>query len=163
MEIERKWLITKETFNKLKDKCISYEHLQQGYLSVVPEVRIVKRLGIAGDRKGICDYNVTFKSTGGLCRTEIEKRINKSEFKDLAKIGNITYNDFIRKAYIRYKYGDHIIEASCVDDGVFYYAEIEFATKEEAESFYPPEFLTQEVTSNSYWKMKNYWERKIKL
>ena len=42
----------------------------------------------------------------------------------------------------------------------FLYAEVEFPSVEEALAFQPPEWLSNEVTEDSYYSMSQYWMRK---
>ena len=54
------------------------------------------------------------------------------------------------------------LEVSLVDEGTeheFCYAEIEFASEEEAKAFVKPEFLGKEVTEDEDGKMITYWKK----
>ena len=89
-----------------------------------------------------------------------------------AMFGGRTYDE--SPVYERYEKNPHkhdlpedklCPECSIVDNGwigSFMYAEVEFDTEEEAKSYKPIDLLGRDVTEESYYKMKRYWERKIK-
>jgi len=70
----------------------------------------------------------------------------------------------VRKDYRVYALPDGLkLECSLVDEGpptAFYYAEVEFASLEEAYAFQPPPFLGREVTEERGYSMGEYWEKK---
>ena len=64
--------------------------------------------------------------------------------------------------FYRYKIGKYELTLGRVDSGKdteFCYGEIEFESKEEAESFKAPEWFGKEVTEDKNFKMSNYWKR----
>jgi len=151
MEIERKFLINSFPDLEPIEECVMY----QGYVSVMPTVRIrSKKVG----KK--TNYKITFKSSGELCREEIEIQIKKSEFEQLAKLIG---KPLIRKDKKCYALENGLVlECSLVDKGQkteFMYAEVEFPSVEAANAFIPPEYLGKEVTHDNSWKMNNYWKR----
>lgn len=148
MEIERKFLIN--GFPNLPVKSIS--KIEQGYLSIDPEIRI-------RDREGVLP-RMAIKGDGDLSREEIEFDIDHDSYEELKRfIGK----PFITKTYMSFYLGKDLkVECSLVDEGTpneFYYAEIEFKTEEEALAFKPWDFMVKEVTYDSEYKMKNYWKR----
>lgn len=65
----------------------------------------------------------------------------------------------IHKDYRVYRLPDgHLLECSMVD-GKFAYAEVEFASVEEAKAFEMPAFLHKDVTEDPYYSMSGYWKR----
>lgn len=152
MEIERKFLL--DAFPSeltLRSEC----EMRQIYISVMPTVRA--RSKRCGDKE---TYRMTVKSTGELCREEIEISITKKQFEALCKIAE---KEPIHKLKRCYDLPDGLIlECSLVDAGTkteFMYAEVEFRSVEDALAFVPPPYLGKEVTYDNSWKMNNYWKR----
>ncbi|MEG1564197.1 MAG: hypothetical protein RR365_10795 [Bacteroides sp.] len=152
MEIERKFLLDgfPEDLSLIKEV-----HCTQGYISIVPEVRI--RSYECG---GTEDYKLTVKGEGSISREEVETHIAKSCFDALARLIDAP---LIEKNYKMYDLGDGMIfEASLVDSGSeteFYYGEVEFESEREALNFSPLKCMGKEVTYDDSYKMKNYWKR----
>ena len=151
-EIERKFLIEEFPDLPLLEEAEAF----QGYLSVEPVVRIRKKVS-----KEKTSYVLCFKGKGRLCRKEIELDLPKETFDELEELLEIP---MIRKEYRVYALGDgRRLECSWVDRGeptAFLYAEVEFPSVEEALAFQPPEWLSNEVTEDSYYSMSQYWMRK---
>ena len=152
MEIERKFLLDGYPDNL---PLIKEVDCMQGYLSVQPEVRI--RSFRSGEYE---DYKLTIKSNGDLSREEVEYMISKDEFDIFVGMIN---QPLIHKEHRKYRLPDgKIFEVGLVDPGAdtsFYYAEVEFETVQDALSFKPLDCITEEVTYDSSYKMKNYWTR----
>jgi CYTH domain-containing protein len=152
MEIERKFLIDKFPSYYPVSEC----YAEQGYISTNPEVRIRKVSG----GKNVYFY-ITFKSSGDLCREEVDVPIQQNDFNKLKKF--IKY-PLITKECEFYALSDgSILECSCVDKNQpteFKYAEIEFKSVEDSDSFEIPNFLGKEITYDEQYKMKNYWVQK---
>jgi len=151
-EIERKFLLSGfPDALPLTQEC----RVEQFYLSVEPEVRL--RAEYRGDR---CFCTETVKSSGLLCRNEIQTAVDR-KFYDaaLALVGKPP----IRKDYRRYRLrGGLTLEVSLVDEA-FYYGEVEFPDAAAAAAWTAPEALgpalLREVTEEAAFKMKNYWKR----
>ena len=153
LEIERKFLI--DGFPEELELLYDVE-IEQGYVSIHPEVRIHKAVDKTSART---DYRLTLKGDGDLTRTEIKTDVSESFYKDA--LGMLGVQP-IAKDYKAYRLGERILEVCRVDAGTqneFYYAEIEFPTEDDAENFIPPQFLGREITYNDEYKMKNYWKR----
>lgn len=153
LEIERKFLVKEFP----KDLELIHEvDIWQGYISLSPEVRIHK----AYDRvNGKVNYRLTVKGDGTLSRTEIKTTIDESFFEESL---NLMQGGLIYKDYRSYRYKDYVLEVCNVDPETshgFYYAEVEFESEEEANSFEKPGFLGKEVTDDDSYKMKNYWKQ----
>ncbi len=153
LEIERKFLMDGFPFGL---DIISEVDIEQGYVSIDPEVRIRK----AVDKKtGKAEFRLTIKGDGELTRTEIETDIEEGFYYDMVDFLGVT---MITKDYKKYKLGEWRLEVSCVDAGTgreFYYGEIEFPTEADARAFDPPKYLGREITFSEDYKMKNYWKR----
>ena len=153
MEIERKWLLNGFP-NELKE--LKEVYIEQGYLSIIPEVRIRK---YNDPKLNHTDYKLCIKSDGDLSRTEVETYIELNQYEELKKMIN---KPMISKIYKKYELENGLVlECSLVDADTknsFYYAEIEFESEQAANSFILP-FDALEVTFDKNYKMKNYWSK----
>lgn len=153
LEIERKFLM--DGFPIGLD-LISEVDIEQGYVSIDPEVRIRKAVDKHTGRE---EFRITIKGDGDLIRNEIETNISSDFYYDVIDFLDV---NMIRKDYKKYKLGCWKFEVACVDPGTdreFYYGEIEFPTEEDARDFVVPSYFGREITFNDDYKMKNYWKR----
>jgi adenylate cyclase len=139
IEIERKFLVTADTFKK---EAFTQNRITQGYLSSIPERTV--RVRIKGDRGFLTIKGASNES--GLSRFEWEKEIPVDEARKLLLLCE---KGVIDKTRFEVKTGTHIFE---VDE--FYgenkgliIAEIELAT--ETEIYKKPEWLGKEVTNDN--------------
>lgn len=154
-EIERKWLI-----NGFPCDTVPFTEgtIRQAYISTDPEVRI--REAFFKD-KPVARF-LTIKSNGSMTRNEVEVRISKEQYDILLAMANA---EPIVKQMKQYELSDgRILECSEVDPdkgkGIsFMYAEIEFDDEESANNFVDLPLFTKDVTSDPFYKMKNYWIR----
>lgn len=148
MEIERKFKLIE--FPNLPE--VAFLDQWQGYLATDPEVRIRRT---ENHTEGIETYILCIKSVGDLVRHEVETEITREQFEELASM--LDY-PLIHKELHAYRLPDgHVLECSRVDDGAFSYAEVEFASVEEANAWTPPEWLGREMTYEKGFKMRQYW------
>ena len=151
-EIERKWLLTEDTFNEVMKMYPNAEttNIIQSYISIEnPEVR----LRIEGE-----DYFLTVKSEAnesGKKRSEHQINLTRDQYNEL--IGAVT-TDLVLKERYRIPLERHVVD---LDDyhgklGELFIAEVEFETEEEADNFKPPEWLSKskEVTEDKRFKNK---------
>lgn len=134
MEIERKYLIDQIPFS-----LAAYEmhHLEQGYLSTAPVVRI---------RKDDDNYILTYKSKGLMVREEYNLPLTRDSYEHLRKkIDGILIS--------KRRYLIPLTEKLTIELDIFEgplaplkLAEVEFRTEEEANSFTPPEWFGEDVT-----------------
>ena len=153
LEIERKFLM-----NSFPDglEILREAGIWQGYLSVEPEVRIHRAVD---KNTGAENYCLTVKGDGNLTRTEVKTDIDKAFYKESL---SILPGDVIYKEYKSYRLGNYVLEVCHVEpekETSFFYAEIEFASEEEAGAFCVPEYFGEEITHVAEHKMKNYWKR----
>ena len=137
MEIERKFLI-----KKLPADLDSYPHttLEQGYLCTNPVVRI---------RKDDTKYELTYKSAGLMMREEYNLPLNEDAYRHLIqKADGIIIS---KKRYLIPLTDKLTIELDIFEGDLapLKLAEVEFETKEEAESFLPPKWFGKDVTFSS--------------
>lgn len=156
MEIERKWL----TKGWPQGLCQQTEYkMRQGYISLHPTVRIREE---QSPQK--TEYVLCFKGPAGvdgLAREEIETCIEKSLFDRLERF---IAKPLIEKQQRRYLLPEGLVlEANLVDPGQpgeFWYAEVEFATEQQAKEWQPgalAEYLSNEVTGTPGQSMAAYW------
>lgn len=165
VEIERKWLVDGEPCSL---ELLFSQTMRQGYISTSPTVRIREELTTLSNIKDVPlkdEYLLCFKSHGGLSRKEIEFNIDKDKFKQLEDLIELPLINKVRNTYLLSD--GHHLEVNHVDKGLdseFWYAEIEFESKEEANKFDPScvgleDYLNNEVTLNSNESMAAYWNR----
>lgn len=159
MEIERKWMVAGWPEGLSLEKIYQ---MDQGYISVRPTVRI-RREALAG---GDTELILCFKGPAGadgLSRQEIETRIDEALF---AKLEALIGKPLIRKERRTYLLPDgKRLEVNCVDQGLpsaFWYAEIEYATEDEARSWSARDaglgaYLREECTGKPGSSMGEYW------
>ena len=145
MEIERKFLISKENLPKNLD---SYPHhrLEQGYLSTAPVVRI---------RKENDNYYLTYKSKGLLAREEYNLPLTKDAYEHLCpKADGIVIS---KTRYLIPEKNDLTIELD-VFHGVYeglLLAEVEFSSEEAAQNYIPPAWFGEDVTYSTRYHNSN--------
>lgn len=156
MEIERKWLTNGWPQGLEEQRRIL---MRQGYITTRPTVRI--RSEASGD---VTEYVLCFKGAAGpdgLAREEIETNIAPELF---AKLEAFIGRPLIEKEQRRYSLpGGLTLEVNQVDrgqPGEFFYAEVEFPTREAALAWQPGElgeYLSDEVTGKPGQSMAAYW------
>lgn len=156
MEIERKWLTDGWPQGLEEQRRIL---MRQGYITTRPTVRI--RSEASGD---VTEYVLCFKGAAGpdgLAREEIETNIAPELF---AKLEAFVGRPLIEKEQRRYALpGGLTLEVNQVDrgqPGEFFYAEVEFPTREAALAWQPGElgeYLSDEVTGKPGQSMAAYW------
>ena len=155
MEIERKWMVV--GWPEGLEQTEVYK-MDQGYISVRPTVRI-RREALQGGRTALV---LCFKGAGGLSREEIETEINAELF---AKLEHLIGKPLIHKERRGYRLpGGLTLEVNLVDEGqpgCFWYAEVEFETEAQAQTWKPEgalaEYLNDEVTGQPGQSMGAYW------
>ncbi len=151
MEIERKFQIS-----GFPDREPDYRReIFQGYLCTDPEVRIRES---RNPDTGESSYMLCIKSLGDLARHEVETGLTAEQY---AELKGMLKKPLIHKEWRGYRLaGDLLLECSLVDGGVFAYAEVEFPTEEAALSWTPLDFLGREMTYQSNFRMRTYWENR---
>ena len=129
MEIERKYLIDEIPFD-LKD--YSCKVIEQGYLNTDPVVRV---------RRSNDKYILTYKGSGLMVREEYNLPLNEEAYRHLIqKADGIIIS---KKRYLIPLTDRLTIELDIFEGDLapLKLAEVEFETKEEAESFLPPKWF----------------------
>lgn len=137
MEIERKYLIPQIPFDLSGYPC---RLIEQGYLNTSPVVRV---------RRSDDSYILTYKGFGLMIREEYNLTLNAESYEHL-----ILKADGIRITKRRYliPYDDRLTIELDIFEGELaplQLAEVEFKTKEEADTFIPPEWFGTDVTFSS--------------
>jgi len=156
-EIERKWMVS----GWPEGLTLLYEQrMRQGYVSVLPTVRIREEAGEDGT-----EYILCFKSDGGIARKELEFPIAQEHF---AGIEELIGYPLIAKVRRTYALPDgHKLEVNHVDEGQpteFWYAEVEYADILTAETWQSAAcglaaYLNDEVTGQPGQSMGAYWQK----
>lgn len=138
MEIERQFLV-----GTLLPLPPEYDSLRQGYVALLPEIRI--------RQTGSGSFTLTVKCGAGLVRKEWETDISLREFESLA--ANLHSDTvMIEKRRYRLPLADGNVAELHVHDGhlsEFSYVEVEFSSVEDANAFEPPNWFGREVTENA--------------
>lgn len=148
MEIERKFTIIRLP-EKMRD--YPYQHIEQGYLSTEPVVRI---------RRQDDTYLLTYKGSGMMVRTEYNLPLTQDAYEHMKpKADGIVIT---KKRYL-IPYESYTIELDVFENELegLIIAEVEFATEEEATAFCPPFWFKEDVTfdqryHNNYLSQHGY-------
>ena len=133
MEIERKFLIKELPENLSSYPC---RHLEQGYLSTGPVVRV---------RKDDDKYELTYKGSGHMVREEYNLPLTMEAYEHLKE--KIDGRLIIKKRYM-IPYGTCTIELDVFEGDLvpLTLAEVEFSSEEDANSFVAPDWFSEDVT-----------------
>ena len=138
MEIERKFLV-----KKLPEDLESYpcRHLEQGYLSTGPVVRV---------RKDNDKYELTYKAKGMMVREEYNLPLTAKSYEHLKQKADGRI--IVKKRYM-IPYENYTIELDLFQNDLapLVLAEVEFPTEEAANNFTPPEWFGEDVTFSKFY------------
>lgn len=163
MEIERKWLLTKDQFYDLLlgYKAHKKAYSEQAYLNMSPEVRVRReRPALSSGLDLVFTYELTLKGEGDLSRGEVNVPICEKEYYELLRMANLTNADCIVKCIYDINIDNENVTICHVNPDLpsnFYYAEVEFTSEGKANSYIPPFEYLREVTREPAYKMKNIW------
>lgn len=133
MEIERKFLIKEMPKNLNSYPC---RHLEQGYLSTAPVVRV---------RKDDDKYELTYKGKGSMVREEYNLPLTAQSYEHLKQ--KIDGRLITKKRYM-IPYQEYTIELDVFEGDLapLTLAEVEFPSEEAANTFVAPEWFAEDVT-----------------
>lgn len=143
VEIERKFLVREEEALKYIEMAARGElkshEIEQAYLTTNPVVRV---------RKQDDEYYMTYKAKGLMCREEYNLPLTKEAYDTLLSKAD---GNVISKTRILIPYGKNTIEFDVFKAPFDYIklAEVEFDSKEEAESFEQPDWFVEDVTGDT--------------
>ena len=145
MEIERKFLLNEDVNQEILLKNLKSHQLIQYYVKVGDEEERYRR------QDNLYFHTIKKKVDSGLQRYEKEKLCTKDEFE--TNKSNIVGNIIEKKRYI-YIYEEFKIEIDVYEEALkgLIIAEVEFQTKDAADSFIPPFFFGVEVTYDKKYK-----------
>ena len=143
MEIERKFLVSALP---LDYKNYPHLHLEQGYLSTEPVLRI---------RKEDDTYYFTYKSKGLLSREEYNLPLTKESYEHLKKKSDGIL--IVKTRYLIPYLDSYLIELDLFEDSYLglILAEVEFSSEKEANSFQPPSWFGEDVTQQARYQNSN--------
>ena len=142
MEIERKFLVKTLPENLTSYPC---RHLEQGYLSTAPVVRV---------RKDNDKYELTYKSSGMMVRQEHNLPLTQDSYEHLKT--KVDGRLIIKKRYM-IPLDPYTIELDVFEGDLspLLLAEVEFPSVEEANAFQAPDWFGEDVTyDGSYHNSK---------
>lgn len=137
MEIERQFLV-----DRLPQLPEEYELLRQGYVALLPEIRI-RQIGDS-------HFLLTVKRGAGLVREEWETEVSRQEFASLSE-RLCPGTCMIEKQRYKIPLADGLVAELHVHAGHltgFNYVEVEFSDVEGAKKFVPPTWFGREVTDD---------------
>lgn len=137
MEIERKFLIDTIPFslNEFKSRKI-----EQAYLSTEPVIRV---------RRDNDEYYLTYKSKGFVVREEYNLPLTRESYEHLLSKAD---GNIISKTRYEIPEKSNLTIELDIFEGKFQgliLAEVEFDSKEEADSYIPPEWFGKDVSNES--------------
>lgn len=143
MEIERKFLLKRAP--RELSSCANHS-IEQAYLSVKPVIRI---------RKKDDSYILTYKSSGLMEREELEVPLDAESYQHLLKKRDGSRINKTR--YLMPLESGYTAEIDVFHHGFdgLVLAEVEFPDRESADSFVPPAWLSNEVTSDPRFQNSN--------
>ena len=151
VETERKYLLDVNNLPYESMKIATIYDFTQTYINYSPEIRVRAR---TGDKN---DYYMTIKvplDDTGLSRREIEFFISADEYAELIKkqVGTV----ILKTRYQFWEENYYIsVDVYSGDLSGLAVAEIEFDSVEEANSYTPPEWFGEDITSDCRYKNAN--------
>lgn len=151
VETERKYLLDVNNLPNKSMKIATIYNFTQTYINYSPEIRVRARTGNKND------YYMTIKvpvDDTGLSRQEIEFFISADEYAELIKkqIGTV----ILKTRYQFWEENYYIsVDVYSGDLSGLAVAEIEFDSVKEANSYTPPEWFGEDITSDSRYKNAN--------
>ncbi len=143
MEIEKKYLVNLKEINYESYPC---HHLEQGYLSTNPVVRV---------RKEDDNYYLTYKGKGKMIREEYNLPLTEESYHHLKEKSD---GALICKTRYLIPYDKYTIELDVFSGNMtgLVMAEVEFNSVEEANDFVPPSWFIKEVTQDPAYHNSNF-------
>ena len=151
VETERKYLLDVNNLPYESMKIATIYNFTQTYINYSPEIRVRAR---TGDKN---DYYMTIKvplDDTGLSRREIEFFISADEYAELIKkqVGTV----ILKTRYQFWEENYYIsVDVYSGDLSGLAVAEIQFDSVEEANSYTPPKWFGEDITSDSRYKNAN--------
>lgn len=143
MEIEKKYLVDLKDTDYKNYPC---HHLEQGYLSTNPVVRV---------RREDNNFYLTYKGKGMMVREEYNLPLTEESYNHLKEKSD---GALICKTRYLIPYDKYTIELDIFSGNMtgLIMAEVEFPSVEEAQAFIPPSWFVKEVTNDSAYHNSNF-------
>ena len=148
-EIERKFIVSRETADYYMEKCKNGEYdcheIEQAYLTVNPVIRV---------RKSDDEYYMTYKGSGLMSREEYNLPLTEEAYITLKSKaeGNVISKTRILIPFDKYTVELDVFKAPF--DNVII-AEVEFESEEEATAFVAPDWFMDDVTTDRRYHNSN--------
>lgn len=158
LEIERKYLLTEDPRQLIKDGIISFIHekrIEQTYTAMDrdQELRVRRIVDVHSQEVA---YTHTFKKGVGLAREEVEYEINEELYTQIIKAFGFLP---LTKNRITALFNGMTVEIDIYDQVNFTVVEVEFNSMEEAEAFVPPAWFAEEISFNKTYSNKAVWKQ----
>lgn len=157
-EIERKFLVADEVLLTLKD-ILSVGAIEQIYLysDGKTEIRFRKSTDMMTQTTS---YTMTIKIGSGLERKEYEHPITQEVYEELSrnkrKLRKVRFTLSLKDGRIGYL-DKYLLVGGSLKPNIL---EVEFESKEEAESFIPPHWVREEVTDDPSYQAYRLYNQK---
>ncbi|MGG3283289.1 CYTH domain-containing protein [Paenibacillus solani] len=156
IEIERKYLLDAYPNTLIQEGIIKVEKeqlIEQTYLALDgdQELRVRK---ITDPHSGLVEYTHTFKKGWGIAREEVEFTISEGLYDQVVKAhGAIP----LTKRRVTARWGDTVIEIDDYAQIDMLVLEVEFSSIEAADSFVPPVWFGQDISTDKQYSNKKVW------
>ncbi|KOR87920.1 CYTH domain-containing protein [Paenibacillus solani] len=157
MEIERKYLLDAYPDALIQEGIIKVEKevlIEQTYLALDgdQELRVRK---ITDPSSGQVEYTHTFKKGWGIAREEVEFAISEGLYDQVVKAHAAIP---LTKRRVTARLGDTIIEIDDYAQIDMLVLEVEFSSMEAADSFVPPAWFGQDISTDKQYSNKKVWQ-----
>jgi len=156
IEIERKYLLDVYPDTLIQEGIIKVEKeqlIEQTYLALDgdQELRVRK---ITDPNSGQVEYTHTFKKGWGIAREEVEFTISEGLYDQVVEAhGAIP----LTKRRLTARWGDTVIEIDDYAQIDMLVLEVEFSSIEAADSFVPPAWFGQDISTDKQYSNKKVW------
>ena len=151
MEIERKWLVRRESIPYDLHTLHALE-IGQAYISFHPTVRVRSLRDRQGNESFVLTVKSGSKASDGLAREEFELPIDREGYETLLRKAE---GSVIRKTRYLFRRTDDLLEEIDIFHDALEglcYLEIEFPTVEAARAFPSPDWTERDVTSEKRFR-----------
>lgn len=157
IEIERKFLLDRTPDELVADGAFdrrSEQRIEQTYLALDEQQEVRVRRLVDADT-GAVEYTHTFKQGNGMSREEIEYSITESIYDQLFRASGAVP---LTKTRTTGEWQGLTVELDRYDQLNLTVAEVEFESVEAAESFIPPDWFGEDISSRREYSNKKVWK-----
>ena len=147
-EVERKFLVDEQDFQKLDKRDWKHQKIKQVYLAVTKDREVRLR---ETDRSEVI---MAIKSSGDMMREEVEIMLTSDQAQKLSSFFN---EQALSKTRYTFPLQNYMVEVDVYHEDLtgLIVAEVEFGSESEANNFNPPDWMHPEVTEFAQNKNKN--------